>query len=128
MYLNFRRVIAAAIILISPNLTQAATLVGDIQLAVPGAPCSPSNPGNNASGSCSSAQGNSNASANATAGTLAGTANATHLDAFNSVPAIGNSHTNFSGTVIFSSSNSLMSAAPVSLNVNLSGTMNTAPL
>jgi hypothetical protein len=119
---------AAAVLLIAPNLAQADPILsGTIQLSVPGPACSPSNPGNGASGACSSGQGASDAQATATPGTLAGTANATHLDPFNSVPAQAISSTSFSDFVVFHSSNPLLTSTDVSLNVNLSGSMNTVP-
>src|SRR5215470_15950319 len=117
-----RIVLTALLLVIAPQGAQAVSLNAIVNASVPsGTGCNFTTVGSAATGACSDSIGTSSVSAFAQPGHIGGMANATSFDPFNSLQAIGTGTASYFDTVIFTSKNPLDTNVTVSMNVIVSG-------
>ena len=124
-----RTAFTALLLAIAPKVAQAVpVLIADVSVGSPsGAGCSVSDTGASAQGACNDGLGISSASAFAQPGHIGSMGSGSTSDPFNSLQAIGNGTASYFDTVIFTSSDPLLTSVMVSMNLNVSGILTTTP-
>src|SRR5262249_45369786 len=124
-----RGALAALLLTIAPEVARAVSLDAAVSAAAPsGTGCTFTSIGTTAAfGVCSDSIGSSSVSAFAQPGHIGGMATVTSADPFSGLPAMGSGSTSYFDTVVFKSSDPLAISTMVSMNLNVSGVVNSTP-